>query len=562
MSNLSVQPLMQFWSDGVPVSGGQLFFYQASTNIKTTIYQDLKGTPAPNPIRLNANGVPVSQSGVPLTIYLPIFQNVKMVLAPSDDTDPPVNPIYTIDGIVGDSSIDIGTYFSTLDYMDLAVRSGITLDLTDGTLTSGPLRMSVINDVANSPMVTLTHVSSPQNYFILTNAATGSGPHIDIEGQAGPVDLNLASKGTGKVVIDSAAVQLIADQPIQDSSGNRILSFTKTSTAVNTLGVPNIATGGTALITPVGGDAIIPLRIDTKGASILNLGTTSATTVNVGNTVATSVGLGSNTTTALAVGGSSSITTVGGSLNWPKVTVASASTVDLGAAKAPCVDINGTTTITSFGTATAGIMKFVRFTGSLILTHSASLFLPGAANITTTAQDTATFVSAGSGNWVCMGYTSVNVSPNRGLVVQKVSAETSAVATGSTTIPSDNTIPQITEGDQYMSQGITPVKSTSILVIEVTIVISSSAANAGTTALFRDGAVNAIAACSQEFSNFNVPWVHHFAHIMPSASTASTTFTVRAGSNSAGTTTFNGASGARLMGGAMASSVIITEYLF
>lgn len=81
--------------------------------------------------------------------------------------------------------------------------------------------------------------------------------------------------------------------------------------------------------------------------------------------------------------------------------IASAATVDLGAAVGRIVDVTGTTTITSFGTVAAGIWRIVRFTGALTLTHNAtSLILPGAANITTAAGDCLVAVSLGSGNWV------------------------------------------------------------------------------------------------------------------------------------------------------------------
>lgn len=67
--------------------------------------------------------------------------------------------------------------------------------------------------------------------------------------------------------------------------------------------------------------------------------------------------------------------------------VASATTTDIGAANSLSVEITGTTTITGFGTAYSG-PRLLRFAGALILTHSASLALPGAANITTAAGDT------------------------------------------------------------------------------------------------------------------------------------------------------------------------------
>lgn len=85
--------------------------------------------------------------------------------------------------------------------------------------------------------------------------------------------------------------------------------------------------------------------------------------------------------------------------------IASASTTDIGAATGNAVDVTGTTTITSFGTAQAGAFRVVRFTGALTLTHNAtSLILPTAANITTAAGDAGIFISLGSGNWYCAGF--------------------------------------------------------------------------------------------------------------------------------------------------------------
>ncbi len=92
--------------------------------------------------------------------------------------------------------------------------------------------------------------------------------------------------------------------------------------------------------------------------------------------------------------------------------VSSASSVDLGAEAASVITISGTTTITSFGTVSAGIWKWVVFSGALTLTHNGtSLILPTGANITTAAGDCAMFVSAGSGNWRCLSYLRANGQP-------------------------------------------------------------------------------------------------------------------------------------------------------
>jgi hypothetical protein len=87
------------------------------------------------------------------------------------------------------------------------------------------------------------------------------------------------------------------------------------------------------------------------------------------------------------------------------VDVASATTTDIGAVASDKVRITGTTTITGLGTVTSGTRRTVRFAAALKLTHNAtSLILPGSANITTAANDTADFVSLGSGNWFCISY--------------------------------------------------------------------------------------------------------------------------------------------------------------
>jgi hypothetical protein len=86
--------------------------------------------------------------------------------------------------------------------------------------------------------------------------------------------------------------------------------------------------------------------------------------------------------------------------------IASATTMDIGAATGNFVDITGTVTTTALGTVQAGTTRKLRFiTAGQILTHNAtSLILPGGANITTAANDIAEFVSLGSGNWLCTNY--------------------------------------------------------------------------------------------------------------------------------------------------------------
>ena len=85
--------------------------------------------------------------------------------------------------------------------------------------------------------------------------------------------------------------------------------------------------------------------------------------------------------------------------------VASATTTDLGAATTDYVRITGTTTITGFGTVAAGVRRVCRMEGAVLLTYNAtSLILPGAANITTAANDRFEAISLGSGNWFVLWF--------------------------------------------------------------------------------------------------------------------------------------------------------------
>ena len=151
---------------------------------------------------------------------------------------------------------------------------------------------------------------------------------------------------------------------------------------------------------------------------------------------------------------------------------------------------------------------------------------------------------------------------DRVAVQQVVSTITGTVATGTTQIPLDNTIPQNTEGDQYMTLSITPKSATSKLVITVTAIVSNNNAAWVTVALFQDSTANALAVSTEYNSGATGITPVVFRYVMTSGTTSATTFKVRAGSNLASATstvTFNGNNQAQLFGGAAASSIIITE---
>jgi len=143
-------------------------------------------------------------------------------------------------------------------------------------------------------------------------------------------------------------------------------------------------------------------------------------------------------------------------------------------------------------------------------------------------------------------------------VIQVATFTTGAVATGTGTIPQDDTIPQITEGTEFMTLAITPSSATNTLIINVVISMSANATNYSVAALFQDSTANAIAS-AMFYQSSTASIMGCFSWKMTAGTTSSTTFRVRAGCAAASTTTFNGISAGRQLGGSMASSITIYE---
>lgn len=146
-----------------------------------------------------------------------------------------------------------------------------------------------------------------------------------------------------------------------------------------------------------------------------------------------------------------------------------------------------------------------------------------------------------------------------GIPVQTVETDFSAVATGTTTVPYDDTIPQNTEGDQYMTQAITPKNASNLLIIEVSATVAVSAAGVIATCLFQDSTAGALATTATYAATANAPYTHNLRYVMTAGTTSSTTFKIRIGNQTAGTTTFNGDSASRRFGAIPKSSIKITE---
>ena len=148
------------------------------------------------------------------------------------------------------------------------------------------------------------------------------------------------------------------------------------------------------------------------------------------------------------------------------------------------------------------------------------------------------------------------------VLLQEVHSQDGAVATGTTQVPMDDSIPTNTEGDEYMSLPITASSASNIVEVEFTAIVSFSTVN-GTHigAIFQDSGASAIAVAaistSSATSQMNVVTVKFIGVV---GTTSATTFKLRIGNSLAGTTTFNGQGGARRFGGVAASTVSIKEF--
>ena len=145
-------------------------------------------------------------------------------------------------------------------------------------------------------------------------------------------------------------------------------------------------------------------------------------------------------------------------------------------------------------------------------------------------------------------------------LVQVSTFITGAVATGTTQIPYDDTIPTSTEGDQYMQLAHTPLSELNLLLFEIFGHFSHSATNRIALALFKDADTAARAVSYDDAVTFDMTCKYDLEWAMVAGSRAPALWKVRAGSPTAGTTTFNGVSTARRFGGALSSGIIIREY--
>lgn len=97
---LSPSVKQQFFdNNGRPLVKGKLFTYQAGTSTKLASYSDAAGSANANPIELDFRGE--------CNLWIPPNVAYKYVLSPSTDTDPPTNPIWSVDDVVSSQLVTL-----------------------------------------------------------------------------------------------------------------------------------------------------------------------------------------------------------------------------------------------------------------------------------------------------------------------------------------------------------------------------------------------------------------------------------------------------------------------
>lgn len=134
-----------FGNDGKPLNGGKLFSYIAGTTTKQGTFQDAAGaSPNTNPIILNFRGEAI--------VFIPPNVGYKFVLAPSTDTDPPTNPIWSQDNVTNSQlltlygGVDLGisnAYVLTFTANFTAYADGIVIYWIPANTNTGPSTINV-----------------------------------------------------------------------------------------------------------------------------------------------------------------------------------------------------------------------------------------------------------------------------------------------------------------------------------------------------------------------------------------------------------------------------------
>lgn len=153
----------------------------------------------------------------------------------------------------------------------------------------------------------------------------------------------------------------------------------------------------------------------------------------------------------------------------------------------------------------------------------------------------------------------VNPEARPGKVLQTVQLRTTTATTGTTTTPFDNTPPQSGEGDQYMTQSITPSAACNLIRARVDAMMGASTAITAILACFQDATASCFATTWSPCAAGGVISLH-LETLIIAGGVAATAIKTRIGGQS-GTITFNGSGAAAELGATLATQTHLEELM-
>lgn len=204
---------------------------------------------------------------------------------------------------------------------------------------------------------------------------------------------------------------------------------------------------------------------------------------------------------------------------------------------------------------TTGTATPIVVTGGQLSLRNASLDSTNASNVSGAGSLNYSNITFANPNHAMTVTSRFAYNTTNGIVVQQVRSNSTSNFTTTTTIPQDNTIPQITEGAEFLTVTITPTNGSNVLILEANLSFDAITSPNQTIAFFVDATANALAAfpCVVDVGGQRPNYSPRF--YLTAGSTTARTYRLRVGPAVAGTCVVNPA----LYGGVAFSSFIVSE---